>query len=187
MLNGTVDDSPRVRLFFAAVPDAATREHIAAVADSLQLDSLVRRVRRDNYHVTLRFIGGVPASRVSIAQQIGRAQRADKFSLRFGAYEYWPKPKAVVTVANAIPDALERLRQGLNGELAAFRSGVDPELFRPHVTLARKVSQASVLQAMSPFDWPVREFSLMRSDTRGSESAYTVVDTWSLLDESAET
>jgi len=54
---------------------------------------------------------------------------------------------------------------------------------RPHVTLARKVTQAPVPQAMSPIDWRVRSFSLARSDTSGARSVYTVVDTWPLLDE----
>ena len=51
------------------------------------------------------------------------------------------------------------------------------------VTLARKVTQAPVLQAMSPVSWRAMNFSLIRSDTGGVESAYTVLDTWSLLDE----
>jgi 2'-5' RNA ligase len=44
------------------------------------------------------------------------------------------------------------------------------------------VAQAPVLQAMSPFEWHAREFCLMRSDTSTRQSAYTVVDTWPLLD-----
>jgi 2'-5' RNA ligase len=55
---------------------------------------------------------------------------------------------------------------------------------RAHVTLARKVTQAPVLQAMSPLYWNTRSFSLICSETGGTCSAYTVVDTWPLLDES---
>jgi nicotinamide-nucleotide amidase len=54
---------------------------------------------------------------------------------------------------------------------------------RAHVALARKVAQLPVLQAMSPFSWPARSFSLIGSDTSGVCSVYTVVDTWPLLDE----
>jgi 2'-5' RNA ligase len=57
------------------------------------------------------------------------------------------------------------------------------ERLRAHVTLARKVSQAPVLQAMSPIAWRATNFSLIRSDTGGAASAYTVVETWPLLDE----
>jgi 2'-5' RNA ligase len=54
---------------------------------------------------------------------------------------------------------------------------------RAHVTLARKVAQAPVLQAMSPVAWSTSSFGLYRSETGGVQSAYTVVDTWPLLDE----
>jgi 2'-5' RNA ligase len=67
--------------------------------------------------------------------------------------------------------------------------GVVPKPGRPHaslrvhITLARKVAQAAVLQAMSPIQWKARSFSLVNSDTSGKRSVYTVVDTWPLLDE----
>jgi hypothetical protein len=51
------------------------------------------------------------------------------------------------------------------------------------VTLARKVMQAPVPQAMSAFVWRATSFSLVLSETGGIASAYTVVDTWPLLDE----
>jgi RNA 2',3'-cyclic 3'-phosphodiesterase len=183
----TSAENSRVRLFFAALPDVATRERIAAVADTVQLDSVARQVPHDNYHVTLAFIGEIDAPRVPTLVGIGGAQRTLPFSLRFDAYEYWPKPAVVVAAARAIPPALERLWQQLHRELAAHQWALDPKRLRPHVTLVRKVAQAPVLQAMSAFDWPVREFSLMRSDTSGLQSAYTVVDTWSLLDDATKT
>jgi RNA 2',3'-cyclic 3'-phosphodiesterase len=177
---------PMVRLFFAVLPDAGTRERIAAVAQALPLQP-VARVPENNFHMTLAFVGEIPVELAPILQHIGGAQRGGKFSLRFDAYEYWPKPEVVVAAARSIAPALEQLWRGLHRELAAHQWALEPKRLRPHVTLARKVSQAPVLQAMSSFDWPVREFSLMRSDTSGAQSAYTVVDTWSLLDASAET
>jgi RNA 2',3'-cyclic 3'-phosphodiesterase len=183
----TVAENPRVRLFFAALPDAATRGRIAAVADALMLGPGARPVPCGNYHVTLAFVGEIAAPLLPTLLKIGSAQRIPSFSLRFAAYEYWPKPEVVVAAARAIPPALGQLWQQLHRELAAHQWALDPKRLRPHVTLARKVSQAPVLQAMSSIDWPVREFCLMRSDTSGVQSAYTVVDTWSLLYDAAET
>jgi RNA 2',3'-cyclic 3'-phosphodiesterase len=176
-----------VRVFFAALPDGATRQRIAAAAESLPLEPAAQRVPRDNYHVTLAFVGEIEAALVPTLLKIGSMQRTPPFSLRFDAYEYWPKPAVVVAAARAIPPALERLWLELHRELAAHRWALDPKRLRPHVTLARKVAQAPVLQAMSSVDWPVREFSLMRSNMSGVQSAYTVVDTWALLDDGAET
>jgi len=183
----TALDDTRVRIFFAALPDASTRERTATAADALSLEPAARLVSHENYHVTLAFVGEVPATQTSILREIGSAQRSANFSLRFDACEYWPKPEVVVAVARAIPPALHRLWQELHRKLAVYGWALDPKRLRPHVTIAKKVSQAPVLQAMPSFEWPVREFFLMRSNVSGAHPAYTVVDTWQLLDGVVET
>ncbi len=92
--------------------------------------------------------------------------------------EFWSQSQAVVAAARIVPPGLYRLSRQLQDALAL------PEMpFRAHVTLARKVAQAPVRQAMSPIVWLPTRVALMRSDTGGKESSYTVLDTWSLLDE----
>ena len=172
----------RLRLFFAAMPDPVAREQIAAASLALSLEPGARRVPHENLHMTLAFVGDVAASQLPIMLEVGAAQRERAFSVTFDAYEYWPKPGVIVAAARLIPDGLHRLWRQLHRELAGHDWALESKPLRPHVTLARKVSQPSVLQAMSAFDWRVRDFCLMRSDTSGSQPAYTVVDTWSLLD-----
>jgi 2'-5' RNA ligase len=174
-------DDAKVRLFFAVLPDSATRERIGAAAAALPLNSNARLVPRNNYHMTLAFVGAVPLPQLPILREIGAAQCVAGCVLRFDAWEYWPKPGVIVGAARTTPGALERLSLQLHRDLAQHQWALDVKPWRPHVTLARKVSQAPVLQAMSPFDWLVRDFCLMRSDTSGATSAYTVVDTWPLL------
>ncbi len=173
---------PRLRLFFAAVPDAAARERMAALSQSMPLKPGARRVPRENYHMTLAFVGDVAVSQLPLLLQVGAAQRERAFSVAFDACEYWPKSGVVVAAVRLIPAELHRLWRRLHDALAGHARALESEPLRPHVTLARKVSQAPVLQAMSAFDWRVCDFCLMRSDTSGIQSAYTVVDTWSLLD-----
>jgi 2'-5' RNA ligase len=179
-------DAAFERLFFAAVPDAATRGRIAAAAGAITLGAHARSVPGENYHVTLAFVGDIPSALVSVLHEIGGAQRSDRFTLRFDAYEYWPKPEVVVAAARVIPPALEQLWHRLHSELALHQWALEPKRLRPHVTLARQVAPAPRLPIMEPFDWTVSEFSLMRSQ-RGAHSAYTVVDTWPLLDDSVKT
>jgi len=171
------------RLFFALVPDEATRERIVGVAAALRLEAGSRLVPRNNLHMTLAFVGEVPSPQVPALLQVGGEQRMDPFRLRFADTEYWPKPEVVVAAARTFPDAVLGFWQRLHRDLASHQWALAPKRFRPHVTLARKVPQAPVFQAMSSFDWTAREFSLMRSDTSGSEPAYTVVATWPLLDD----
>jgi len=98
--------------------------------------------------------------------------------LQLRSIEFWRGSQAVVAAVRAAPPRLLDLTRKLNDALVLPR-----EPLRAHVTLARKVTQAPVLQAMSPVVWRATDFSLILSDTGGAESAYTVLDTWSLLDE----
>jgi len=177
-----ITDATRVRLFFAAVPDAATRERIAQAAAALPMGSQSRLVPRNNYHMTIAFIGEVDTSQVQTLLHIGGSQRAAAFTLRFESYEYWPKPEVIVAAVRSTAPAMEGLWQHLHRDLAPHRWALNAKRLRPHVTLAKKVPHAPAPQALSVFDWPVIQFCLMRSDTRGFEPAYTVVDTWPLLD-----
>jgi 2'-5' RNA ligase len=172
----------RLRLFFAAMPDPVARERIATASRSLSLEPGARRVPRENYHMTLAFVGDVAASKLPVLLNVGAAQKERAFSVTFEALEYWPKSGVIVAAARLIPAEFQRLWRQLQHEPAGHALALESERLCPHVTLARKVSQPPVLQAMSAFDWCVRDFCLMRSDTSGVQSAYTVVDTWSLLD-----
>jgi 2'-5' RNA ligase len=167
-----------VRLFFALWPDTDTRARIVSAAEALRLAGEARLVPRENFHMTLAFVGEVATPQLAVLQQIGRVQRASGCTLTIDAYEYWAEPQVVVAVAREPPTALVELCT----RLALNLNRRQPSL-HAHVTLARKVAQAPVLQAMSPFHWSARSFSLVRSDTSGARSVYTVVDTWPLLDE----
>ena len=164
-----------MRLFFALLPDADASAQLANVAEKLTLESPGRLVKPDNYHVTLAFLGEVPNLQLAKWLQIGQTLRAPRCTIAFDALEYWPGPQVVAMIAQESAAALELWRQ--------LRDAADlPRLpLRAHVTLARKVAQAPVLQAMSVITWHANSVSLVRSETGGAESAYTVVDTWPLL------
>jgi 2'-5' RNA ligase len=172
-----------LRLFFALWPAPAMRERLVQAARMLECGDGARAVHADDYHLTLAFVGEVPRRRLADLQQIGREQRGAPLTLRFDAYEYWPKPEVAVAATRQIPAPLERLWASLHARLAQAGFLLQPKRLRPHVTLARKVVQAPVLATMSPFEWPAHEFHLVRSTTGGEHSVYTVVDSWPLLDE----
>src|SRR5271170_3648945 len=166
-----------MRLFFALWPDADTKNQLAGVAAKLGLPSRSRAVPAPNYHLTLAFVGEVEDTQLASLLAIGGAQRAPRCTITLDATEFWAASQVVVAAAQKIPPELLRLWEDLHTDLALV-----PKPPRPHVTLARKVAQAPVLQAMSPIDWRTSSFGLYRSETGGVESAYTVVDTWPLLD-----
>jgi RNA 2',3'-cyclic 3'-phosphodiesterase len=176
-----------VRLFFALWPDAEVRRQLAEVAAQLTLSSSSPLVPSANYHLTVAFLGEVERARVAPLREIGAAQRVPCFTVVLDAAEFWARPKIIVTAAQNIPHGLQSLWARLREDMALHHfadSVAGPQLCAPlraHVTLARKVAQAPVLQAMSPLTWSVNSFSLICSETGGIHSAYTVVDTWPLL------
>jgi 2'-5' RNA ligase len=175
-----------LRLFFALWPDAITVERVADAAVGVALAGDARFVPRENYHATLAFVGEVAESQFGVLQRIGAGRRARDCTIEFDRLEYWAESRVVVAVASGIPSGLRELWTGL--QLDLLREGlIEPPRapLRLHVTLARKVVQAPVLAAMSPFSWSVRSLSLVRSDTSGKQSVYTVVDTWPLLYETS--
>jgi 2'-5' RNA ligase len=147
------------------------------------LAGYARFVPRENYHATLAFVGEVAESQIGVLQWIGAARRARDCTIEFSQLD-WRETCVVAAAASDIPPELVALWSGLQRELEGQVKprGTPPRApLRLHVTLARKVLQAPVLTAMSPFSWHARSFSLLRSDTSGAPSVYTVVDTWPLL------
>jgi 2'-5' RNA ligase len=176
-----------VRLFFALWPEADVVRMFEGVASRLSLHGSARLVAPESYHLTLAFIGEVGASSLVVLQQIGRTQRASCCSIAFGGLEHWPGPEIIVSTAQEFPSELYDLSAKLDRTLALHTlkapspSPAPPRPFRAHVTLARKVSQATVLPVMPSFTWSVNRFSLVSADTSGVQSVYTVLDTWPLL------
>ncbi len=176
-----------MRFFFAVIPDVETRRRIAAAAQALKLKPPSRPVPPENYHMTLAFVGEAPVSQAAELRQIGGSQRVRRVAVRFDAYEYWEKSAVVVAAAREFPAMLEQWWQQLHADLAQHHLAFNPNPahLRPHVTIARKVTQAPVLQAMSAVVWKMRSFSLLQSNTAAAQPIYTVLDTWRLLDETA--
>jgi 2'-5' RNA ligase len=182
-VNASPPDSAGLRLFYALRPDPDSRMKFEAAARAIAWDDSVRLVPVGNYHLTIAFVGDVRAECSGLLRQIGADLRAASCTLEFSAYEYWPKPAVVVAAAREIPAALEHTWRALHQALTTNDFRLDPKRLRPHVTLARKVTQAPVLTPMSRFTWRATDFSLMQSSGGGAQPVYTVVDTWPLLDE----
>jgi RNA 2',3'-cyclic 3'-phosphodiesterase len=172
-----------VRLFFAIFPDSGTRERIAAAAAEMRLSEGARRVPTANYHVTLAFLGEVARERLAAITRVGAGIRALRFTLRLEDYSYWAKAGVVVAGTPTLGVELEKLRRELYAGLERCGVELDARPFHPHVTVARKVSQAPVLQPIPEIVWTVRAFQLARSVSTPDGAIYTVVASWPLLDE----
>ncbi|HET7307642.1 MAG TPA: RNA 2',3'-cyclic phosphodiesterase [Gammaproteobacteria bacterium] len=172
-----------MRLFFALWPDDALREALHRTARKPVRHSGGKPVTPDNYHVTLKFLGNTDDEgyeRVCVAADTIRAQ---PFELRLDQIGFWLKPRILWLGAEQVPEALAALARDL--DQAAESCGFEPELrpYRPHVTLARKVSDPGPLARIQPLAWRPEAFALAASETRPEGAHYRVLRSWALTSE----
>ncbi|HZL29704.1 MAG TPA: RNA 2',3'-cyclic phosphodiesterase [Pseudolabrys sp.] len=104
-----------------------------------------RWIDRENYHITLRFIGDVNDTAAhEAAQVLGRIERS-AFDLHFDGLTSFDGRKPRAVVASVVPEqALLDLQ--VEQERLMRRIGLEPEArkYTPHVTLARLRSSSSL-------------------------------------------
>lgn len=187
-LLGGVDAVPAEvhRLFFALLPDEATRERLAQAADALKTAHPALRARWVNparYHATLHFLGDHASLRrdvVDAAVVAANKLRVAPFEwvLREVASFHGRQPPCVLR-GPEVPEPLQRLWQELGRALVLGGQGRHVERgFTPHVTLA--YSFGTLLQAapIEPLAWRVGEVALVHSVV--GRSGYQVLANWPL-------
>src|SRR5664279_3299745 len=138
-------DSEHFRLFIAvAIPEAVKAKIAEAQAELRRALSEhgVRWTRREQFHLTLKFLGDVDTARV---EALGEAIRAacrgfGVLHLRAERVGFFPDlryPRVVWTGVNEEAERLTRLRQALDAATRVFTSEQKEERFTGHVTLAR--------------------------------------------------
>lgn len=168
------------RLFFALWPDEPLRATLAGRFPDLVRGLSGKPQRPDQWHVTLEFLGEVPADRhAALHRAAGRVQ-ADPVVVSFDGLDHWRKPQVYCLAASQTPAPLVELVRRLRVALA--EEGFTPEAreFRPHVTLARKVPEARRGRLEPPLAWPADRFALVRSVTDPAGSRYEPLHWWNL-------
>ncbi|HUS14415.1 MAG TPA: RNA 2',3'-cyclic phosphodiesterase [Chloroflexia bacterium] len=183
----------QVRTFIALDLNAAVRTALAAAQGHLAASGLPLRLSAPaGIHLTLAFIGEIPAQRVPelIAAVERGAEGNGPFVLRAESTGMFPNARAPRVVwAGVQGDAaamavLTGLRAGIVRELAAASFPADSR-FDPHLTLARVREGASpaeraaigamvqALPQLGPVEFPVHAVSVMRSQMQTGGSVYT--------------
>ena len=156
---------PQARLFTALWPDPAARRALAVWQAQWQWPPQARPTPPEQLHLTLHFLGALPAARIE-ALGDALAQRAAPavapFELQLDRAEVWPRGLAVLCPA-APPPALAALHAAQAATL--LRLGLQPETrpYRPHLTLARQAAGAVPPAAPPALRWPVQDTVLVAS------------------------
>ena len=171
------------RLFFALWPSDPVRAQLAAVAQAHA--SLGRAIAARNLHVTVAFLGAVPAERVErvldAAKSVQKLTFDGMFMLHLDQVEFWRRSSLVCLTAQRAPPELlaivERLHAGLRERGFELR---EHETFRPHVTLVRDVARGPAGAGVAAVQWPVDSFALVESKVGHHGSEYAVLEAWRL-------
>lgn len=167
--------SDTARLFLALWPDDALRQALLVWRDAWHWPALAVPVQRERFHLTLHFLGNVPASRLPELVQ-GLGVPCTPFTLNFGRAELWPHGIAVLQPdeSEAVPPPLAQLHETLRSALTRLALPTETRVFRPHITLAHH-AQAAVPPTQGPaLRWQVDSYALIRS-WPGKAGGYSVV------------
>lgn len=138
-------DDQRLRLFIAlAIPEAVKAELEQAQTDLRRVlpGPNVRWTRREQFHLTLKFLGDVEAARVEALGEAlrGACQGFAPLRLRAAGVGGFPDlcyPRVLWTGVRDETDQLPRLQAAVDVVSRDFTSAEKEERFTGHVTLAR--------------------------------------------------
>jgi 2'-5' RNA ligase len=173
-----------VRLFFGLELPPQVAMEVAEWRDR-QLPVLARPVPAPNFHITLAFLGELPASALeSLCDDVDRwlpGQRPAADRLRLDQVGFWPAPGIYWIGPCDWPEGLNRLAAGL-GRISARAGGRrERRRYRPHLTLFRGCREAPPAPATPPalaFDY--RALSLFESRNTRRGVRYDVIADWPL-------
>jgi len=179
-LRRTRPDSPAaasmVRCFVALQPDAAALEELDRLAREQNTRfAKARRMRRENLHLTLAFIGALPRE---IAQRVAArlaAEPAGAFDWELDAIGAFGGAR--VLWAGGTSAALHALAERSRRVLDELAVRYDRKPFVAHVTLLRNVPREAARLAAGPIEPPIRWHAgapvLLQSTTDANGTRYT--------------
>jgi len=183
----------KIRTFIAIELDESIKDSLTKLQERLKGEAprgSVRWVRSEGIHLTLKFLGDVPANQIGeIIRALERScQGFAPFSLSCGGLGCFPnlkRPRVVWVGIQEETGTLAQLQKAIEENVAPLGYPTEKRKFSPHLTLGRvqrrvssgdqrrlgelvEVSEIGTLSQMQ-----VKSVNLMRSDLRPSGAVYT--------------
>ncbi len=168
------------RLFFALVPSAAVRAAFGDLARNVARRSRGRAVSSDHLHLTLAFLGDVPATAVPSLKEAGDGMPRAGGVLVFDTLGAWRASGVAWVAPSVVPPSILALHAALGTALAAAGFVLDVRAFRPHVTLARRCVQVQPRARCEPVRWPADRLCLIGSELGPDGPVYRELGAWPL-------
>ena len=165
----------KLRLFFASWPDKRAAAKLERWAREASRDTGGRVTRAETIHLTLAFLGEVPADRVPAATDAAKRVKVPRHAFAIEEARFWPHNRIVWAGPKQMPAALGELALQLRRELQAEGLRLEARPFAAHVTLIRKAREPKALPPLAEIDWPVNEFVLACSTLAREGPKYDVM------------
>jgi 2'-5' RNA ligase len=176
--------APARNHFFALEPAPQARAALAALATDVCAATGGRVVATPNLHLTVLFIGPLPAAREAALQQAGAQASAAvaPFGIALTRLGRFPKAAVAWIGPEAAPTGLAALNAGLRAACDAAGVPCDARPYAPHLTLVRRarLDPPAACVPAAPIGWPVRELALMRSASTPEGVRYATLARWRL-------
>ena len=166
----------RKRLFFALNPDAAVREHVAAIQGACNVDA--RPVPPANFHVTLAFLGMQEASVIPRVREVASGLVVPGCELRLDQVGRFRRAGVLWLSASEPPAVLGAFQQALVDALLAANIGYDRKPWKPHLTLYRKMRNPAPTMGPVEVRWRLHGFSLVESVSINRGVEYHDIASW---------
>ncbi len=177
----TAESQGRGRLFFALWPDGALRQQLESHVRRRLPRRLGRPVPLENLHITLLFLGQVPAAQLDCVLDAPAGVAAAPFELVLDHVGHWPRPRVLWVGPRHTPPALFRLVGALRQALAPCGLALDRRPYQAHMTVLRKVARAPDRAVeIEPVTWRVSSYSLMESLPVEGGVVYHELHCWAL-------
>ena len=178
-----------VRTFICLQLPAFARDRLASTQQRLrESGAQVSWVKPHNIHLTLKFLGSVPAKRLQdVVRAVQRAAApAPPIPLELTMLGCFPNrraPRVIWAELKELPEALEGLQQRVEKELVAAAFSPESRPFSPHFTLGRvrsgrnirKLAVAMQAERLEPLLFEAAEVVVMASQLHASGALYTPV------------
>ncbi|MEM9403105.1 MAG: RNA 2',3'-cyclic phosphodiesterase [Pseudomonadota bacterium] len=160
------------KLFFSLWPDYRQRDRLRdVIAPAVRLID-GRAIPRDNWHLTLLYVGEFPEVAIPGLLQQANALQSDSFRLRFDKVEFWARARVACLVPSTVPTELARLNQQLKNLLSDAGFLMEEQRFRPHITICRNARPFETQRLAQPLAVEWSSFELLESTRVRGETRY---------------
>jgi len=166
------------RAFFALWPDQLAARQLHELAVGLTEKTGGRAMREENLHLTLAFLGELPADRLAAACVAAEQVRAPAFRLKLDMLGYWAHNRLLWSGCTNAGEALTQLSATLSAQLRTAGFVLEKRPFSPHVSLVRNVKlRDDPPRSLPAVTWQCDRFVLAHSDAVSPGAAYRFLAT----------